>query len=378
MVTSVNNPSVEQVLFDASTGTQVTDYVTRVMQLTPAAPTPTAIGDSFYGINHRQTPGAININRDYNGLTFFTRPALNLSSENLRMVRQFGPLLTKQDTSIQRIIRCWLDPNLARDYKGASGVRNAPMLTSPFVDDDQAFIPFLTNHLMSMGGWPDIEAPTFSSHEGVYREVFSQVDGIVQNYGTYDITANFRNVPGDPISLMFLIWLHYMGNVYLGDMVPYPEYIIENMVDYNTRIYRLILDSTKTKVQKIAACGAAFPLTCPIGNAFNFDYDKPLNQANDQLSVTFRCMGALYQDDILIDEFNRTSIMFNSNMGDQYRSQYYQKVPISALAAFNNRGYPRINPDTYELEWWVSKDEWQYRYEIYQEQQQLYVTGNAQ
>jgi hypothetical protein len=146
--------------------------------------------------------------------------------------------------------------------------------------------------------------------------------------------------------------------VYQGVLVPYPDMIIQNEIDYNTRIYRLILDPTKTKVQKIGATGASFPVNAPLGAAFNFEADRPLNNSNDQISITFQSSGALYQDDILVDEFNRTGQIFNDGLKDDKRERFYKKVPMDALAIFNNRGYPRINPMTYDLEWWVSNEEY--------------------
>ena len=347
---SDNKPSLDDIVkLDSSLRTP--DRVTQeVFQASPVGSLTTAIGDTFYGINHRQTPGAISINKDYYGLTFFTRPRLNLTADNIRTQRLLTPLLTTERASIQRIIRCLLDPELYRSRAdAANGV-------SPFVDPQQAFIPVLTNHLLSISGWPDVVAPTFTSAEGVYKEQISLIDGLTQNYSTYDITANFRNIPGDPISLLFYVWITYASMVYQGVMVPYPDMIINNEIDYNTRIYRLVLDSTKTRVQKIAATGAAFPLNTPLGAAFNYEADRPVNNSNDQITINFRCMGAIYQDDILIYEFNRTNELFNDTMSDGKRERHYTKVPMQALGVFNNRGYPRINPDTYELEWWVDND----------------------
>jgi hypothetical protein len=358
-----SNPSVADILRSNNLGTTA-ENIDKVFQASPVGALSTAIGDSFYGLNHRQQPGAISINKDYYGLTFFTRPRLNLSTENIRVARLLTPLLTNEPASIQRIIRCLLDHDLAK--KG---------ITSPFVDEQQAFIPILTNHLLSMNGFQDVVAPTMTAPEGMYKESWSMVDGLTQNYSTYDITANFRNIPGDPITLMFYTWITYASLVYQGVLVPYPDMIINNEIDYNTRIYRLVLDPTKTKVQKIGATGASFPVNAPLGASFNFEADRPLNSSNDQISITFQSSGAIYQDDILIDEFNRTTQIFNDGLKDGKRERAYTKVPMDALSIFNNRGYPRINPNTYDLEWWVSNEE--YRRRLPQVDQQSSARWNA-
>ena len=66
-------------------------------------------------------------------------------------------------------------------------------------------------------------------------------------------------------------------------------------------------------------------------------------------------MGAQYLDDILVFEFNKTVVIFNVHMKDGTREQTMTKVNPAMLTIFNNRGYPRINPDNYKLEWWVDK-----------------------
>lgn len=340
----------DSILSKGNLGTAANN-VDQVQLLSQISPSSTAIGSSFYGINHRQTPPAISINRDYYGLAFFTRPAMNLTTANLQTHRLFTPLLTADNNSLPRAIRSLLDYTLYKD-----GIQ------SPFVDPQQAFIAPLTNHLLSLNGWPDISVQEFQSHEGLYKEVYGFVDGnIAEAVRSYELTATFRNIPGDPITAFFFYWCQYMAAVFEGTLVPYPDMIFENEIDYNTRIYRLVLDSTKTKVQKIAATGASYPLNAPTGAAFNFDSQQgPLNATNDQITINFRCFGATYLDDILIDEFNRTVVMFNNNMSDAKRSGAYTKVPMSALPIFNNTGYARIDPNTYELEWWVDNQQYQY------------------
>ena len=316
-----------------------------------------AMTNNVYGINHRQTPLAVPINKDHYGLTFFTRPQLNFQSPNLRRLRIMHPLLTQQSLSYGRFIRCTLDPRLQRGLsngdKNSDDIVNA--IECPLVDDRMAFIPVLTNSLTNISGWPDIKVPTFTSREGPYKEAFSMVDGITVDYSSYTLTANFRNSRGDPITSMFYYWAHYMANVFEGTLVPYADMIVERELDYCTRIYRLVLDPTKRKVQRIAACGAAFPVGVPTGSIFDFAADKPYNDANSTITIPFQAMGFICQDDILIRTFNETQAIFNESMEPGKRSSQMQAVPIEYLKYFNNRGYPYIDPNTRELIWYVDK-----------------------
>lgn len=321
---------------------------------TPIGTISTAMGNNLFGINHRQTPNAVPINKDNFGLTFFVRPQLNLQTDNLRNVRIFTPLLTTNPNSIQTITRCLLDPRLMQGYPNQTNG-----MESVFVDPYQAFIPVLTNHLKSITGWPDLLVPTTTTKEGAYKEVHSMVDGITENYTAYDIEATFRNSKGDPIMLLFYIWEHYMSRVYEGSLMPYPDMITENEIDYNTRIYRLILDPTKRYVKKIAASGVSFPTSLPIGGFFDYNVEKPYNEANLDITVQMRCLGFQYNDDILVHEFNKTVAIFNPSM--DYRivanpASIMIQIPDSLLSVFNNRGYPLIDPITYELKWYVTKE----------------------
>lgn len=320
---------------------QIDTTLTDVFKSTPLGDVKSAIGTVLYGINHRQTPNPVPINQDGYGLTLMTRPQLNLSTGNIRAMRQFIPLLTQNEVSLPRMIRGYLDPRLD--------------LPCPIMDQKSAFIPLLTNHMLSCSGWPDPYVDVHTSKPGVYRESFSMVDSMIDIYNTFDITATFRNMVGDPITSMMFYWIHYMSAVFRGDMVPYPDFIAFNEIDYNTRIYRLVLDRSKRFVQKIACTGASFPKNNQLGAAFNFETSTPLNHSNDQLSVTFQCNGACYQDPIIVHEFNSVVKIFNPQMQTRAGMQLLQP---NELQFFNNRGYPRIDPDSMELQWWVDSSEY--------------------
>lgn len=364
------------------------------LQNTAAGSAATAIGNNFYGINHRQTPAQIPLNKDNYGLTFFVRPQLNMQRDNLRNLRLMTPLLSNNQTSYQRIIRCLLDPRILQGYptpvETDGDALNYMKEYCPFVDNNQAFIPILTNHLKSISGWPDIRSTDFTSKQGGYKESHTMVDGIAVDYSDYSMDATFRSSRGDPITALFFYWRHYMSAVFEGTLLPYPDMIVENEIDYETRIYRLVLDSDKRFVQKIGATGICFPTNVPIGGAFDYSIEKPFNNIDGDITINFACNGAIYQDDILVNEFNKTVAIFNPSMSDEPYgdensvSNFVNLTPIanemiqidrSHLTLFNNRGYPYINPNTYELGWYVSKQEYSRKLDALQNFQNL-VKGN--
>jgi hypothetical protein len=324
---------------------------------------------NVYGINHRQTPLAIPQNRDHYGLTFFTRPQLNFRAPNLRQNRLFTKLLTEVELSTYRMIRNTLDPRLESAW--GKGVADTEEVHCALVDPYQAFIPILTNSLISIAGWPDIRVDTYTSKAGPYKEEWSIVDGLAVNYSAYDLTATFRNSKGDPIGQMFYFWNHYGASVFEGVMSPYPDFIVNNEIDYNTRIYRLVLDPTKRYVQRIAACGAAFPYAAPYSSVFDYDSTKPYHDGNNEIQIPLRCMGAIYDDDILIRAFNTVVGYFNPDMRTRSVMDSpggnVMKIPLEHLNIFNNRGYPRIDPNTRELEWYIQREYYDAKMEAYQE-----------
>lgn len=334
---------------------QIQDEIDFISKLNGYGSLSRAQTDNLYGINNHKTGTPAPKNKDAHGYTFFTRPLLNLHDDNLAMSRFFTPLLTSDDKSMSRAIRAMLDPRAERE----EGIKSAVF------DWRQPFLPILSNNLISISGWPDITVDTYTSKEGHYKESFSMVDSTSEIFNTFDVTANFRNIQGDPITLLMAIWVKYSAMVYEGTMVPYPDMIIENEIDYMTRIYRLVMDETDTYVQKIAATGAAFPMASPLGASFNYNDEEEFNFENDQISIPFRCIGATYMDPILTKEFNEYVSMMNGSMKDGRRESMMKKISPreyyapygyigkSLSKALSHRMYPRIEPTTMELEWWA-------------------------
>lgn len=317
--------------------------------------------NAFKGINHRGVGNPTKMNTDNHGITFFTRPCLNLSYDNLAQTRLLSSLMTDDANTLARAIRVLLDPwgNVGVGAKNIERV-NGRGITSTLIDPLNPFMPVLTNNLLSISGWPDPNIDTYTSPEGWAKEQWSIVDDFPVNYGSFDLTANFRNVEGDPINALFYVWHQYMTRVLSGDMVPYPEMITDNCIDYMTRIYRLVLDPTRTYIQKIANCGVAFPTAYPLGAAFNYNQDDVFDTANQQISIPFRCLGAEYNDPIAIREFNQLVGMYNPSMRQSELNptpdpKTMRKLTNTERDAFNYEGYPFISQSN-ELEWWVTNE----------------------
>ena len=339
---------------------KILERVNRVSRENGHGDMSSVIFNTWYGINHRGTGSPAPTNADQHGLTFFTRPNLNLSYDNIKTERIFLPLLDKRGSGVKSIftaIRLLLDPQAFNEGGPTNPIK------SDLIDNNNPFICLLTNNLLSMSGWPDIMLDTYTSKEGRARESWSMGDGKTRFFQTTGISASFRNMIGDPITLLFFYWVNYISLVYEGRITPKPESIIENEIDYNTRIYRLVLDPTRTYVRKISCCGAAFPTSAPIGASHNFSVDAPYNMENKDVSINFQMMGVDYLDPIVVKEFNEVVDMFTGGIkNDKYlklngrdSSGKFNGSP-NDINLMNFRGIPHIDPITFELEWYVDRE----------------------
>lgn len=332
----------------------------------------TATHSMLRGISVIGKGNAAPINQDHQGFTFITRPAINLTSDNIRPIRRLQFMLKEgQDNNahLGNAIRTLLDPQrkLAYGLKSDSKDKTNSQYRfekSPLVDDNSPFLSILSNNLISLTGWPDEVVEYFEYGQGLAKQVNGHIDTRPENYGAYDLTATFDNVEGDIITSLIGVMREYATRVKVGDMVPYPYYMYNRVVDYNTRIYRLVTNPTKTKLKKIACCGAAMFGSVPTGAAFNYDNQNTYAADNATTTTTFRCFGVRYNDPIIVRDFNDTVAMFNPAMrglpeldnNELIRSGGMVRVPNRHIALFDTRMYPRINTKTYDIEWWIAAE----------------------
>ena len=323
------------------------------------------ITNSIFGINHMQTPLPVPQNRDGYGYTFFTRPQLNLQRANCLKDIRFKQLLGTEEFTPFRMLRCYLDPRL-QNYQNNTDYAGDPMgVDCRLVDPFSPFISILSNHLVSLSGFPDKMSPVYKSPEGQYREVQSMVDGANHVYGAYNISTTFRNSPGDPITKIFEFWEDYQSLVFEGVLVPYLDVMLAGLIDYNTRIYRFTTDRTKRYVTGLACTGASFPTSLPKGQQYDYNTDKPYNDANNQMTYQFESNGAWFDNPIIIWAFNKVMGAFNPSMRTvEDRRSDMVLIPAEVMEYFNCRAYPRIDPATRRLEWYVTRTYYQAIYEM--------------
>lgn len=346
------------------------------------------------GIDHAGLGGIATPNRDDKGYVFFVKPKLNLSYDNVQSIRSMSALRDPEALSMPAAIVAMLDPdgnsgdpsaidNQPAPIGGMPGTESATAVRRGLrsvVDPKGAFIDLLGNTCLSLSGFPDYELSLYTSKEGNGKETFTHADSFPKDFSNYSLTANFMNVEGDPVSLLATVWIEYAARVSEGSMLPYPYMIIENEIDYQTRIYRLVMDPSKTIVQRIACANVAFPTASPTGAAFNYNKEEQRSSEMNQISIPFNCTGFEFNDPILIEEFNVTVQYFNPDMRDRESSPGvpvfvkqgndgverskviarmgdYVKIPQGMKQYCNGRGYPRIS-STFELEWWLPTEEY--------------------
>ena len=317
---------------------------------------------SLYGLNTEITMPGIKTNTDSNGMLFFTRPNLNLSESNLLNDKKTLRFLSNNATDLNTYIRCMLAPSLTDAAIGPSGLK------SNLCNNKLAYIPIMSNNLLTFSGWPDEVVPTKSSEEGLRGEQYTQVDGVMEINNALDFDATFRNFHASPLYQMLFLWTRYSTNVFEGTMKPLDTTLVANEIDYQTRIYRLILDEHNKVVTDIAAVPACFPVNNPKGKKFDYDRFRPRSGEDNIVNFRFKSAGVIYDDEYLVVEFNITTCTFNSDLWPVVDGNFkegnghsYIRVPENLKQYLNFCAYPLINTNNMNLEWWVDKHSIDYK-----------------
>jgi hypothetical protein len=328
------------------------DLIDIISQLGGAGTINQSIHEQIYGINSLGTQVSVPLSRDSYGMTFFTRPRMNLASENLRFHREFSPFLaTNGDrATLAMAIRATLDP-IGVWSRGDN---------CPLVDNRQAFIPWLTNAIQSSSGWPDISIGTYTSDEGVFHEQWAMIDDTIKQYRVWNMTNGYRDSLGSIILLLHYLWGGYGSLVFEGVMRPYYDAEIEDEIDYISRCYRFAMDESRNKITHWGST-LLFPTAIPTGSTMNFSADSPLNDEGRQHSIPYTCMGFEWNDPAVLKEFNVIVKFFNKDMEDEVREDKMKKLVRSEWPLFNYHTYFLVNTaEENTLERWVDKDYYEY------------------
>lgn len=306
-----------------------------------------SIFEQLRGINSLGTHPTTPINREQFGLTFFTRPRMNLHDANLRAWRPFYSMISSEgaNISLPRAVRAMLDP--VGVWKFSKG--------SPLIDHEQAFIPWLSNSLVSQSGWPEIAPGTFTSAEGNHHESYSIIDDTIKNFRVWELNTMHREGPGNIIVLLLYVWVCYASLVYEGDMTPYPDAIMSRRIDYNTRIFRFSLDANKKRIREWWST-IAYPYVAPTAINANFSMDSPFNEEGQQKSVNWKCHGCDTFDPIVLAEFNAIVQYFNPKMHPAIRDKHMVEIQEDEWHLFNYKTFFQIDTEEQILTRWVDRE----------------------
>lgn len=344
--------------------------------------------DSVRGFNLIGTGQMTEPSRPTYGMVFITRPELNLTYDNLSREDTFLPCRDAPEYSILRMARVLLDPfnevKFNHDKMTVLDMRgqyNDPIAaerigcTCPLVDPNCAFIPMLTNRLLSISGWPDTRIDYYASDRGIRNEQWIMADGVAEHNGTFSLDLTFRNDKGDGPFVLHDLWVKYTSARFTN-LYPYPEHIAMRVFEYFTRIYSFTLDETRTYITHWACTGGGFPTNISDGAIHNHNADNYRKDALDTISVQYQCVGAVYNNPVYLHLFNVAVARYNveltldSGNPDSYTNDGRDNIPLGnkngkinwikltpeERSDLNFHAYPLINLQTKELEWWVRVD----------------------
>lgn len=280
------------------------------------------------------------------GLVFVTRPLLNLSDENVKKHPQLISLYKPNKDGLNAYVKGLLDPRWGRNES----------VPDSLLDPYYPWIAPITNFVKVSSGFPDVTLNVDKSEPGIRKEVHMYPSGMLKVNWDFDMRMTFYNPKPNILPYIFDVWNHYIEAVTLGDegMEPYPEALIQNYRDYDTRIYHMVLNKDMRSIEGIYCNAYSWPNSFPSGAFSSIDKTRNslLGQGQDELDINFPSVGFRYNNVRVAAMFNQTTTYFNPRMDPKVRGQHYRKLKFSEYQSEGTSSYPWINLDTMELEYW--------------------------
>lgn len=280
------------------------------------------------------------------GLAFVTRPLLNLSDENVMKHPQLAPLYEPQKNTLMAYLKGLLDPVWGRANSGLSDI----------LDPLYPWMAPLTNCLKVSSGFPDLSLAMGKSNPGFRKEVYQFVNGVLKVNYDFDMRQSYYTPKPNILPYLFEAWVHYIEAVKLGDegMEPYPAALRENYIDYDCRIYHMILNKNMRNIEWLFCNAGCVPTTFPSGAFSTIDRTQNTlrGQGQDELEINFSSVGFRFGNIRIADMFNRTTLYFNPGMHPSVRLSNYRQLSVAEYFGGGYSAYPWINIDSMELEYW--------------------------
>ena len=294
------------------------------------------------------------------GLAFVTRPQLNLTDDNVSRSEKLCSLMGVSQYSIGAYIRGMLDERWA--------AANQPIM----LNNQIPFITCLTEYLKTSTGFGDLQIQTQSSEPGIRDQVYQRVSSKLEENGIFTMAQTYYNPKPSVIPALFQVWEDYISEVTSGDrnLSPRDFYLFGNRIDYDCRIYHLIMNKDAEFLEHIFATVQSIPTTYPAGSMANIDNTQNSLRAEgqDDFSVQFSSAGMRFNELGLIQSFNEHSYLYNPALRPENRNTYYRILSTKEYQAYNYGAVPLLlpvqgdkrndsGPGRYgiKLSWWVQK-----------------------
>mgnify|MGYP001214329310 FL=1 len=279
------------------------------------------------------------VNRMYRGMTFITRPKLNLSTRSLKQDDTMQMLNNADPYGFQMAIRSWLDTKFAKDNDYIT--RNCP-----FFNKFSAFNIPLMNSLTAISGWPDTVIESYTTRGGYFSEDMSFAVGSTDGRQTTNLTLSCRDFQGGFVMAMLF---YYLRSLYLqssGLSTVYTEDIDAYRLNYTFSIYRFLLDPYRKSIPYWAKATGCWFSGLPTGDLFNFSIDDEYIPTSREFSFPVVANRVEYMNPQILTDFVTVASRYGgSYLKDRSEGKAlpdgYVEVPYSASQNFV--GMPTID-----------------------------------
>lgn len=280
------------------------------------------------------------INRMYRGMTFITRPKLNLSTRSLKQDDTMQLLGNANPDTFQFAIRCNLDSKFAKDQSALA--RNCP-----YFNHLSAFNIPLMNSITAISGWPDTVIESYTTRGGYFSEDMTFAVGSTDGRQTTNLTLSARDYQGGFVMAMLFYYLRSLFLQSSGTSTVYPEDIDAYRLNYTFSIYRFLLDPYRKSIPYWAKATGCWFSGLPTGDLFNFSIDDEYIPTAREFSFPVVANRVEYMNPQILTDFVTVANRYATGYGLKDRSEGkalpdgYVEVPYSSGQNFV--GLPTID-----------------------------------